>query len=131
MTDHSRELEHRYRRWLALYPKSFRDEHEEEMVSVLMEGTDPSRTRPRAGEALNIARHGLARRRGGGFPSNWEKNHANVMFPLRILIALWLVFISSMLVGFQRGEVWLVLLIPAILLHLYIAFRIRPSAVPR
>jgi hypothetical protein len=131
MTDHSRELERRYRRWLALYPKSFRDEHAEEMVSVLMEGADPGRSRPRAGEALNIARHGLARRRGRGFPSEWEKRHANVMFPLRILIALWLVFISSMLVGFHRGEVWLVLSIPGILLHLYIAFRIRPSAVPR
>jgi hypothetical protein len=131
MTDHSRELERRYRRWLALYPQAFRNEHEEEMVSVLMEGADSDRSRPRAGEAFSIARHGLLHRRGGGFPSNWEKNHANVMFPLRILLALWLTFISSMLVGFHRGEVWLVLLIPVILLHLYIAFRIRPSAIPR
>jgi hypothetical protein len=38
MTD-SAHLERRYRRLLAFYPKAFRREHEQEIVSVLMAGT--------------------------------------------------------------------------------------------
>jgi hypothetical protein len=131
MTDHS-PLERRYRRWLALYPKSFRAEREEEMVAVLIQGADPDQTRPRAREAANLATHGLRRRaRGGRFPSNWERAHANVMFPLRIIIALWLCLLSAFLIVYHQGEVWLLLLVPSIVLHLYIAYRIRPSAIPR
>ena len=76
MTDHS-PLERRYRRWLALYPKSFRAEREDEMVAVLIQGADPDQTRPRAREAANLATHGLRRRAGGRrFPSNWQRAHA-------------------------------------------------------
>jgi hypothetical protein len=131
MTDHS-PLERRYRRWLALYPKSFRAEREDEMIAVLLQGADPDQTRPRAREAANLAAHGLRRRaRRGGFPGDWERAHANVMFPVRIIIALWLCLISAILIVYHRGELWLLLLLPAILLHLYIAYRIRPSAIPR
>jgi hypothetical protein len=131
MTDHS-PLERRYRRWLALYPKSFRAEREDEMVAVLIQGADPDQTRPRAREAANLAAHGLRRRgRDGRFPSDWERAHANVMFPLRIVIALWLCLLSAFLIVYHQGEVWLLLLVPAIALHLFIAYRIRPSAVPR
>jgi len=131
MTDHS-PLERRYRRWLALYPKSFRAEHEDEMVAVLMQGAGPDQTHPRLSEAVDLARHGLRRRASARrFPSRWERQHANVMFPVRILIALWLCFISAVLIGFHRAELWLLLTVPAILLHLYIAYRIRPGAAPR
>ena len=129
MTNHS-PLERRYRRWLALYPKSFRADREDEMVAVLMQGADPDQTRPRAREAANLATHGL-RRRAGRFPSDWERAHATVMFPARIVIALWLCLLSTLLVVYQRGELWLVLLVPAIVLHLCIAYRIRPKAIPR
>ncbi|MGH2905020.1 MAG: hypothetical protein ACRDK7_15765 [Solirubrobacteraceae bacterium] len=131
MTDHS-PLERRYRRWLALYPRSFRAEREDEMISVLMQSAGPEQTRPRPSEAADLATHGLRRRASvGRFPSRWERAHANVMFPVRILIALWLCFISAMLIGYHRSEVWLLLLVPAILLHVYIAYRIRPGAIPR
>ena len=129
MTDHS-PLERRYRRWLAFYPKSFRAEREEEMVSVLMQGADSDQTRPRAREAADLAMHGL-RRRVRRFPSDWERAHANVMFPVRIVIALWLCLLSAFLIVYHHGELWLLLLVPAILLHLYIAYRIRPSAIRR
>jgi hypothetical protein len=131
MTDHS-SLERRYRRWLALYPKSFRADREDEMVAVLIQGADPDQTRPRAREAVNLATHGLRRRaRGGRLPGDWERAHANVMFQLRIIIALWLCLISTLLVVYNRGELWLLLIVPAIVLHLYIAYRIRPTAIPR
>jgi hypothetical protein len=127
MTDHS-PLERRYRRWLALYPASFRAEHEEEMVGVLMQGADPDQSRPKAVEAADLATHGLRRRAKRRFPGEWERAHSKVMFPLRIAIALWLCFISAILIGFNRGELWLLLLIPAIAAHIYIAYQIRPSA---
>jgi hypothetical protein len=131
MTDHS-PLERRYRRWLALYPKSFRAEREDEMAAVLIQGADPDQTHPRPREAANLARHGLRRRaHDGHLPGKWERAHANVMFPVRIIIALWLCLISLFLILYQRGELWLLLLVPAILLHLYIAYRLRPSAIPR
>ena len=131
MTDQS-PLERRYRRWLALYPKSFRAEREDEMVAVLIQKADPGQTRPTVREAANLATHGLRRRAlGGQFPSDWERAHANVMFPVRIIIALWLCLLSTILIVYHRGELWLLLLVPAILLHLYIAYRIRPSAIPR
>lgn len=129
MTDQS-PLERRYRRWLALYPKSFRAEHEEEMVAVLMQTADPDQTRPTAREATDLATHGLRRRAGRRFPGDWERAHAKAMFPVRIAIALWLCFISAMLVGFDRGQLWLILLVPAIAAHIYIAYQIRPSARP-
>lgn len=126
MTDRNR-LERRYRRWLAFYPRSFRAEHEEEMAAMLMQAANPDQDRPNAGEAVNLVMHGLRRRAGRRFPGDWERAHAKVMFPVRIAIALWLCFISAMLVGFHRGELWLVLLIPAIAAHVYIAYRIRPT----
>lgn len=130
MTDY-RSLERRYRRWLTLYPKSFRAHREEEMIAVLMQGAHPGQKRPSASEAADLATHGLRRRaKGGRFPSQWERSHANFMFPIRILIALWLCFISLMLIAYHRGELWLLLLVPAILLHLYIAYRIRPGTIP-
>jgi hypothetical protein len=128
MTDHSRDLERRYRRWLSLYPSAYRAEREEEMVSVLMEGSDPGQRRPRPREAASLAAHGLRKRGGRRIPGDWERAHARVMFPVRIVIALWLCFISSMLVGFHRGQLWLLLLVPAIALHLLIAYRIRPAS---
>jgi hypothetical protein len=118
-------LERRYRRWLALYPKTFRAEREEEMVAVLMQGAGPEQARPKVREAADLARHGL-RRRVGRFPGDWEREHAKVMFPVRIAIAVWLCFISAMLIAYRVGEAWLIVLIPAIALHLYIAYVIRP-----
>ena len=132
MTDDRRQLERRYRRWVALYPQSFRADHEDEMIAVLMQGARPDQTRPRPAEAVNLAAHGLGRRvTSPRFPSNWERAHANIMFPVRILIALWLCFISAVLIGDHRGEPWLLLTVPALLLHLYIAYRIRPSTTSR
>jgi len=124
-------LERRYRRWLAFYPQSFRAEHAEEMVAVLMEGANPDQARPSAGEATNLATHGLSRRAGRRFPGDWERAHAKVMLPLRIVIALWLCFLSAVLIGYHRGEIWLILLVPAIVAHILIAYRLRRNTARR
>lgn len=127
MTDQS-PLERRCRRWLHFYPASYRAEHEEEMITVLIHGAGDG-DRPKAGELADLARHGLRvrlRQLADRVPSRWERDHAKVMFPIRIGIALWLCLISGLLIGYHRGELWLVLLLPAIAAHVYIAYRIRP-----
>jgi hypothetical protein len=52
-------LERRYRRWLRWYPKSFRDEHEEEMLGVLMAGGRADQRRPEPMECLDLVRSAL------------------------------------------------------------------------
>jgi len=47
-------LERAYRRLLALYPDWFRREHEDEMVAVLLAGSDEHQRRPGPGEAVNL-----------------------------------------------------------------------------
>lgn len=39
-------LEQRYRRLLALYPRGYRQEHEQEILSVLMAGATSDQRRP-------------------------------------------------------------------------------------
>jgi len=50
----STDLERRYRRWLRWYPKSFRHEHEEEMLGVLMAGGRADQCRPEPMECLGL-----------------------------------------------------------------------------
>lgn len=61
MTDQS-QLERRYRRLLALYPRAFRAEHGEEMLTVLMAGARSGRRRPGAGDSVNLAASALLMR---------------------------------------------------------------------
>lgn len=50
----STSLERRYRRLLALYPGAFRAEHEEEIVAVLIAGTQPGQSHPGPAESLDL-----------------------------------------------------------------------------
>jgi hypothetical protein len=60
----SADLERRYRRLLACYPRAFRREHEQEILAVLMAGADEGQQRPRLGEAANLIKHALWMRLG-------------------------------------------------------------------
>jgi hypothetical protein len=59
MTD-SAELERGYRRWLRWYPKSFRREHEAEILTVLMAGARAGQRRPLPAECLDLATSALS-----------------------------------------------------------------------
>ena len=48
------ELARRYRQRLALYPRAYRREHEEEMLSVLLDGARPGQEFPRVVESLDL-----------------------------------------------------------------------------
>jgi hypothetical protein len=52
-------LERRYRRLLVYYPRAFRHEHEQEILSVLMAGADEGQQRPRLGEAADLIRSAI------------------------------------------------------------------------
>jgi hypothetical protein len=54
--NNSAALERRYRRLLGCYPRAFRREHEQEILSVLMAGAHDGQRRPRAGEAFDLIR---------------------------------------------------------------------------
>jgi hypothetical protein len=48
------DLERSYRRWLRCYPRSFRDEHEAEILGVLMDSAQEGQDRPGLGECLDL-----------------------------------------------------------------------------
>jgi hypothetical protein len=58
MTD-ATDLERRYRRLLAWYPKAFRCEHEDEMVVVLMAGAGNGRRRPGIADSADLIRNAM------------------------------------------------------------------------
>jgi|SRR5690242_11720698 hypothetical protein len=123
--NHSTGLERRYRRLLAFYPKAFRREHQQEMLSVLMAGAAPDQRRPRLAEYANLLGHALITRlRYTRLPSAWEYRHASLMLPVRIATGIWLVVLTGILYGYGRGGWWGALLVPAAVLHFYIAYRL-------
>ena len=85
MTDSAR-LERRYRRLLAFYPKAFRLEHEQEILSVLMAGAAEGQTRPRLAESADLLGNAiLMRLRHMKLPSTWEYRHARLMVPCALV----------------------------------------------
>ncbi|MEV0716942.1 hypothetical protein [Asanoa sp. NPDC050611] len=57
-------LERRYRRLLLAYPRGYRRARGEELVTTLLEGAPPDRTRPAVAEAWDLVRGGLRQRFG-------------------------------------------------------------------
>ncbi|MEV4618189.1 hypothetical protein AB0J74_05640 [Asanoa sp. NPDC049573] len=57
-------LERRYRRLLLAFPPAYRRQRGEEMLTTLMDGAPPDRTRPPASEAWELLRVGLRLRLG-------------------------------------------------------------------
>lgn len=61
MNDSAR-LEHGYLRLLAWYPRVFRDEHEQELLTVLMADARPGQRRPGAAASADLIRSALGMR---------------------------------------------------------------------
>lgn len=126
-------LERGYRRLLACYPKSFRREHEQEILSVLMAGASEGQRRPRPAESADLLRSAIRvrMRQGLASPDPWTRRHARVIFPVRVLSGIWLVVLTAILYGYGRGGWWAALLLPAAALHFYLAYRLRHDIVER
>jgi hypothetical protein len=121
MSDSTNQLEQRYRRLIKLYPQTFRDAHETEMVSVLMATAAPDQTQPRLGERADLVL-GATRARVR-YPTDWEENHhPRVWLWVRIAIGAWLLVVVAILC--QYGYWWSLALLPFAVLHFALATRI-------
>jgi len=117
----STDLERRYRRLLAFYPRAFRREHEQEILSVLMDSAAPGQRRPGVAESADLLANATGMRVRQ--PTAWEERHHPVLWIwVRVLAGIWLVILTGMLC--QYGRWWgLALLVPAAL-HFYLALRL-------
>ena len=120
----STDLERRYRRLLALYPKAFRREREEEVVSVLMAGGRPGLQWPRPAESADLIRHSIPMR--WRHPTDWARRHAGRLIVVRVGIGVWLVCLAMILA--QYSLCGLSLLAPAAL-HFTLAVRVGAATV--
>ena len=119
------DLERRYRSLLACYPRAFRHEHEQEMLSVLMAGAEPGQRWPRAAEVSDLLRSAISLRLRGRLRASWawEYRHRRVTVPVRLISGIWLVALTAILYGYGRGGWWAALLVPAAAAHFYVAYR--------
>jgi hypothetical protein len=125
----SKTLERRYRRLLAFYPRAFRREHEQEILSVLMAGAEEGQRRPRLAEYADLLKSAIFMRlRQVTFTlePSWAGRHRRVVICLRIGIGVWLLIVTAILCN---GGYWwgLVILAPAAA-HLYLAQRLGRAA---
>jgi len=74
-------LERRYRRLLACYPRAFRHEHEQEILSVLMAGAGEGQQRPRPGEAVDLIKSAIWMRLRPGVP----RSQPTVFWAVRLM----------------------------------------------
>jgi hypothetical protein len=118
-------LERSYRRLLAVFPKAFRHEHEQEILTVLMAAAAEGQRRPRFAEALDLLRTAIFMRlRRMQLPSSWECRHARVMVPVRIAAGIWLLVLTAIMYGTGHGGWWGALLLPFAALHFYLVYRV-------
>ncbi len=124
MTD-AAELERRYRRLLACYPATFRREHGQEILSVLMAGAEEGQRWPRLTEVTDLLRSAFYMRLRTRLRTSWawDSRHRRVMVPVRVAIGIWLLALTAILYGYGVGGWWGLLLVPAAAAHFYVAYR--------
>jgi hypothetical protein len=95
------DLEISYRRLLRVYPAGHRAAYEEEMVGVLMAGTEPGRRFPSPGDVIDLLRAGLTARLGGVFRTQRGTGWRDAAAVTGLIIAAMLAAVagSRLLVG--------------------------------
>jgi hypothetical protein len=121
-------LERRYRRLLACYPATFRREHDEEILAVLMAGAAEGKRRPGLAETIDLLRSGVFMRVRETsrlrVPTSWAYRHRSVVIPVRILLAIWILVVAGLLFGNGHSAWWAALLVPAAALNFYLLYRV-------
>ncbi|HEY7966717.1 MAG TPA: hypothetical protein VID68_06795 [Solirubrobacteraceae bacterium] len=116
----STDLERRYRRLLAFYPKPFRREREQEVLSVLMEGARAGQRWPRRAEATDLLKHAMAMMFGR--PTSHELRHPTPWVLLRVVVGLWLLILTVFLC--HIGQWWALALLAPAVLQFYLGYRV-------
>jgi hypothetical protein len=115
------DLERRYRRLIVFYPRAFRREHEQEILSVLMAGAAPGQPRPGLAESADLLRNATWMRLRN--PTSWEETHRpRVWIWVRGLAGIWLMILAGILCWY--GYWWGLVLVPAAALHFYFVLRL-------
>lgn len=104
MTNSNPRLERRYRRLLAFYPRSYREQHGDDMVGVLMDGAGSDQRRPGFMETLDLLHGALTvharywwQMRVLRDRDSWVVRHPQLVVRVRLAVAAWLTFIAVML----------------------------------
>ena len=107
----STQLERRYRRLLAFYPKAFRREHEQEMLAVLIAGAAEGQRRPSLDEAIDLLVNAILMRLSHMFErlfvKSYERRHPRLLWGFRIVWGLVLVGLAILALVYGN---WLALL---------------------
>jgi len=129
MTNSNAALERRYRRLLRLYPRSYRDQHGDDMLGLLMSSADSGKSRPGLMETLDLLHGALTvdtrywwQLRRASEHQSFVVRHPRAVVRIRLAVAAWLTFIAVMLC---IGGYWWIALFVAICigLHLLLASR--------
>ena len=125
-TETTSELERRYRRLLRWFPARYRREHEQEILSVLMDGAKQGQRRPGFADSADLLLSAifmhwreLTRQPRWG----WGRRHPNLIVRVRVAIGIWLLVVAGILLG--NGYWWGVLIFLPAALHFYLAYRTR------
>ena len=104
MTDSNERLERRYRRLLRLYPRSYREQHGEDMLGALMNDAGSGKSRPGFMETLDLLHSALTvhARYWWQMRTARERQSLAVRNPrleigIRLAVVAWLTFITVML----------------------------------
>ncbi|HTW43491.1 MAG TPA: hypothetical protein VMD79_14380 [Solirubrobacteraceae bacterium] len=137
MTD-SADLERHYRRLLVFYPKAFREQHEQEVLAVLMAGAADGQRRPRASDCADLLGNAiLAHLHQMKLHPSWdyrqvvrkslaiEARHPRRSIIVRVAVGVWLLALTAFVYTAGPGGWWGALLVPAAALHFYLAYRLR------
>ena len=111
MTESDARLERRYRRLLRLYPRSYRDQHADEMLGVLMTDSAQDGSHSRVSAALDLIRGAFLvhtrywwEMRGAIEHNRLAVRHPLVVIRVRLAVALWLCVVAAVLVA--KGYWW-------------------------
>lgn len=125
MTD-AADLERRYRRLLKCFPARYRHEHEQEILSVLMDGAAEGQRRPGLAESADLVMSAffIWWREVTRQPRwRWERRHWRLIARMRVAIGIWLLAVGVILLS--DGYWWGVLMVAPAALHFYLAYRLR------
>jgi len=106
----STQLERRYRRLLAFYPKPFRREHEQEMLAVLIAGAAEGQRRPSLPEAIDLVMNAIVMRLLQMFMRlfvrPYEVRYRRLLWGFRIVFGF--VLLGVAMVALSYGSWWAV-----------------------